>query len=137
MPSIETETQTSVVTDINVELVVEMSEESCTIIHAVYTTSPKFVVSGWWVNVHPETYLINTDGEKLQMIHAENIVIHPLQLAFSNKASHRFTMIFPKIPSTWECFDFMELLSSPLKFYVPKIKRNDSAIYNIKLSYPF
>ena len=46
--------------------------------------------------------------------------------------SKNFTLIFPKIPESWQVFSFTEFGSSG-RFEVLNIKRNDTGVYQIKL----
>jgi hypothetical protein len=131
MKLINTELQQSVIVNFDTDLLLKMSEESFTLLHCKYTTSPNYN-SGWWVNVHKTSFLINSaSNERLEMLHAIGIPFVPDRHLLKNFGdSLQFTLVFPKIPKHWDLFHFREKTSGE-HLKTNGIKRNSSGIYRV------
>ncbi len=113
------------------ELLGNLEGEAFTLLHCKYTTSPNYN-SGWWVNVHKTSFLINSaSNERLEMLHAIGIPFVPDRHPLKNFGdSLHFTLVFPKIPKHWHLFYFREKTTG-VHLKTNNIKRNDSGIYRV------
>ena len=129
------ETFAEVKCDIDPKLLEQSEEQSYTIIHCTYTTSPKYNCN-WWVNIYPTTYLVDRySGEKLEMIHAIGIPLPPQKRHLQRRGDKViFTLIFPKIPKEWSIFSLIESANNGEGLMGLNISRNDSGIYRIRIS---
>ena len=85
--------------------------------------------------MNPETYLVNHPfGEKIKMTHAINVPLSP-ECHYFKKVGEvlNFTLIFPKIPLSWDAFDLKELSGELFAFTVKDIERNHSGIYRVEV----
>ncbi len=135
MPSIETET--SVITDIDTELLATLDDGKRSILLFVYTTS-KIYQRDWWININKTTFLTNHDtGDDSQLIPAMNIPYPPEKVLYHKTKGnkHYFNFIFPKIiDKSWDCYGFAEKTAYSVGIYIPQIIRNNSGTYRLKLN---
>ena len=131
--SIETNTKEKVVIEIDNEILQSAEEQSYTFLHCKYTTSPEYL-DGWWVNIYKTSCLIcRGANENLEMLHALNIPLAPEKHYFKRFGDTlTFTLIFPKVPKTWNVFDFIEK-SGGGGLRVLGIRRNSSGIYRVAI----
>lgn len=97
-----------------------------------------------WVTVTKSTSVIHRiSNQRLALLHAINIPVDPEKYWFKYPGERLpFTLIYPKIPQDWDCFDFVgdpdavtdvpdgHIVSGWL---VKNIKRNETGIYRLKL----
>jgi len=124
---------TSIYTQIEVsnEILQDFEEEGYTYLHCTYFTSPKFV-GDWWVNIHSTSYLVGANNQKLIMLHALNIPLAPERHHLKKFGDYlKFTLIFPKIPPSWELFSFSEECNGVYGLSVRNIPRNNTGAYNL------
>lgn len=110
------------------------NEESQTIIYCNYFAPEKYD-DGGWVNINTTTFLINEKtGNKLKLIHVENVPVAPQRHHFSKTGEKiRFTLIFQGIPKSWERFSLSETALFGDGFVVKNILKNSTGIYEINI----
>jgi hypothetical protein len=127
----EYDTRTYTKIEISNDLLQDFEEEGFTYLHCTYYTSPKYE-SGWWVNIYPTSFLMGGNNQKLEMLHAINIPIAPEKHYLKKFGDYlKFTFIFPKIPTSWKLFDFIEECTSGNGLAVYNIPRNNVGAYNV------
>jgi hypothetical protein len=68
------------------------------------------------------------------MLHAINIPIAPQKVFLKNYGDKIvFTLIFPKVPDPWNTFNFVESCIGLNGFFIPRIQRNNSSVYRLKI----
>jgi hypothetical protein len=109
-------------------------ESGVTIVHCRYVATDKYV-NGGWINIWPSTYLqCSASGDTLDLMHAIEIPLAPERHYFRKAGQvKRFTLVFPKVPEHWECFDFREQAGFSSGFIVEGIQRSSSGVYHIHL----
>ena len=105
-------------------------ENTLTLIHITYTTSPKYF-SGWWVNIIPGTFLINpVTCDKLELQAAVNIPYSPAKAYLKKRGDQlKFTLIFPAIPEDWNTFHMVEPGGNDTCL-LEGFERNPSGVYH-------
>ncbi len=105
-------------------------EESQAIIHCNYVAPEKYD-DGGWVNINTTSFLINEKtGNKLKLIHVENVPVAPQRHHFSKTGGKiRFTLILQGIPKSWERFSLPETALFGDGFVVKNILKNSTGIY--------
>lgn len=108
--------------------------EGQTLIHCTYVAKEKYV-NGGWVNIYDSTYLVNPDTkDTLRLVQAYNVPLSPEKYYFKKpRQTKQFTLVFPRIPKHWNCFNFFEVAGKTLGFTVRNIERNDAGVYHIEL----
>ena len=108
---------------------VDPSENQLTFVHITYTTSPKYD-SGWWVRIHPQTFLFNpVTCDKLDLQSAINIPYSPKKAYLKRKGDQlHFTLIFSAIPEDWDTFHLVEPGNGDT-FVLENFKRNAEGVY--------
>ena len=113
----------------------QFSVESQTIIHCKIKAY-EFVPNGGWANISPNTYLINRQSnDRLKLIYAENIPYAPHRYFFRNSNDClNFTLLFQKIPETWQTFCLYEETNLGDGFFVAEVPKNKSGVYQIRIN---
>ncbi|MBC7556151.1 MAG: hypothetical protein H7195_04240, partial [Chryseobacterium sp.] len=80
------------------------------------------------------TYLLDTQSEhKSKLLFADNICFNPDWVEVPLVENYYFTLIFSGLPKDCTFFDFAEIIPESGGFYVPKIERNKTDVYNINI----
>ena len=111
-----------------------LADPARTILYCKYTSKKEYV-NGGWVNIYPTTYLWNREtGDKLLMEFALDIPVAPKCHFFNNVGEiKQFTLIFPKVPSSWNSFTLVEHTNKEYGFVVYDIERNNLGVYRVEL----
>jgi len=119
---------------VDLELLSNYQEEEFTLVHCNYWSSHDYQ-DGGWMAIWETTYLVNrTSQEKLALLHAIGIPIAPQKHYFKKKGEFfPFTLVFDKIPSSWQKFDLREDAGRGASFSFSNIERNNSGIYRVKV----
>ena len=93
-----------------------------------------FYDSDWWINIWRTTFLVDSlTNDSIELISAVNIPFGPDRHYFKHKGDRlNFTLIFPKLPKSWEAFHLFENAPSG-GFEIRNIGRNETGIYRLKL----
>jgi hypothetical protein len=112
------------------EVAVDPAENQLTLVHLTYTTNPKYD-SGWWVRIHPQTFLFNpVTCDRLELQSAINIPYAPKKAYLKKKGDQlHFTLIFNAIPEDWETFHLVEPGKGDT-FVLENFKRNAGGVYH-------
>lgn len=101
-----------------------------TIVHCHYVSKSKYV-NGGWVNIFPDTFLIGSDGNKIQMTHAINIPIGPERHFFKrNGEEKKFTLLFPPLPDNWTHFRVQEYVQQSVGLCSSEVKCSGTGVYH-------
>lgn len=96
----------------------------CTYIPAGFTSTR--------IRIWPSTFLISREtGERVQLMHADNIGLYPQWLFIDSLDHHDFTLIFPRFKGLCKHFDLIEDIPEPGEFIVRNIIRNRSDCYKV------
>jgi len=85
------------------------------------------------VRIWKTTFLIDKDGGRSGLIHAENISIAPTWTLIPDRATHSFLLIFSALPKGCKHFDLVEEIPQPGGFHITNIPRNQQDVYHIDL----
>jgi hypothetical protein len=85
------------------------------------------------VRIWKTTFLIDKDGARSGLVHAENISIAPMWTLIPDRATHSFLLIFAALPKGCKQFDLVEEIPQPGGFHVINIQRNQQDVYHIDL----
>ena len=105
-----------------------VEEESQVIIHLHLN-----LVWGERIRIWKSTFLrIHDGGEKIKIIHAENISFYP-EWTSCKSGKTSCTLIFMGLPKNCTVFDLIEEIPEPGGFYIPNIQRNNSDVYHLEI----
>lgn len=112
------------------KLLQNTEEVGQTIVHCRYVSSSKYV-NGGWVNIFPDTFLIGSDGVKIQMTHAINIPIGPKRHYFSRHGEEKhFTLLFPALPENWTHFRVQEYVQQSIGLCSKEVNCSGTGVYH-------
>jgi len=109
-----------------------VEEEKQVIVHCCFaaTPSPDMLIRIW-----PSTVLIDEhSGHRSSLVHHENITLFPYWTLVPPFADFWFTLVFTGLPAGCSYFDLKEEIPEAGGFHVPRIKRNKSDIYRVKIT---
>lgn len=123
-----TSPETEVDTEVSTET--DFLEESYVYVHC---RLPE-VAPGMLVRIWRTTYLCDCDSPaKSELVHAENISYAPQWTMIGDDKSYSFLLIFSALPKSCTRFDLKEEIAQPRGFFVSKIQRNSTDVYNVIL----
>jgi hypothetical protein len=109
----------------------EIAEEQQVIVHCCFKNNFAF---GMLIRIWRSTYLLdNQSSHKSKLLFADNICFNPAWIEVPSVENYYFTLIFSGLPKACSSFDFAEIIPESGGFYVPKIKRNKTDVYNINI----
>ncbi len=118
--------------EIKEELHAKTQEEKQVIVHVCYPANP---FPGNLIRIWPTTFLIDeVSGHHSKLIHAENISVFPYWTEVQPMKDFWFTLVFSGLPADCKQFSLDEQIPESGGFYVPKIERNRTDVYRIKIS---
>ena len=128
-----TEIETIEVTEVKgkTKIFSSVDEEGQVIIHCKYVNDTGDFAG---VRIWKSTVLLdeNSDHES-ELLHAEGVTYYPQWTAVPPNKTHRFTLVFSRLPKSCTMFHFYERIPQPGGFMVANIKRNNSDVYSIEL----
>ncbi len=118
--------------EIKNELYARSQEEKQVIVHICFPASP---FSGNLIRIWPSTFLIDEiSGHHSQLLHAENISLFPYWTEVMPMKDYWFTLVFSGLPDGCKQFSLKEKIPQSGGFFIPKIERNRTDVYRIKIS---
>lgn len=107
-------------------------QEGYTILNCTYYTPPKYAM-GCWVKIYPTSYIVDSiTGERLKMMNAINIPLEPERYYLKKVGDFlNFILVFPKMPTHWSSFNFIEQSDDNNGFSLLGIKKNSSGLYRV------
>jgi hypothetical protein len=108
----------------------QVEEESQVIIHVHFMAFPGALIRIW-----KTTFLIPEapSGEKVPLVHAENITLAPVWTHLDGYGVFTFTLIFKGLPGDCRIFDLSEEIEESGAFYFSAIPRNETDVYHLWL----
>lgn len=111
------------------EALLQIQEERQVIVHCSVQLRPGDMVRIW-----KSTYLHSLpDGNRIPLLHAENISIAPQWTMVHDFCTYRFSLVFAGLPTGCTSFDLVEEIEDTGSFYAQGIRRNPSDVYQIWL----
>ncbi len=84
------------------------------------------------IRIWSSSFLVDRQSNHVsKLVHYENISLFPEWTDIPPGKDYHFTLIFSGLPQSCLSFDFLELIPESNGFFVEKISRNLSDIYNI------
>ncbi|MGS0747012.1 hypothetical protein [Halpernia sp. GG3] len=109
----------------------EIAVEQQVIVHCCFTNNFAF---GMLIRIWQTTYLLDTQSShRSKLLFADNICFNPDWVEVPLVENYYFTLIFSGLPKDCTFFDFAEIIPESGGFYVPKIERNKTDVYNINI----
>lgn len=109
----------------------DIKEESQVAIHFKYTGS----MWGTKIRIWKSTFLqAKGSSHRSNLVHFENISLHPTWTHVSAGETINFTLIFSGLPKDCEYFDLIEDIPEPGGFIINDIKRNNSDVYHFTMT---
>lgn len=117
-------------TDVLFSIRPELLNDSYMYVHChVRHTSQEMLIRIW-----KTTFLIDVNtGNKVGLIHAENITFAPVWTIVPQHFNYTFLLIFSGLPKSCRVFNLVEEIDQPGGFFVPDIVRNETDVYHIDL----
>jgi hypothetical protein len=120
-----------VVTNVELKEATEVDEEGQVIVHCKYVNDTGDFAG---VRIWKSTFLLDENSEhESELLHAEGVTYYPHWTAVAPNKTHRFTLIFSRLPKSCTHFHFYERIPQPGGFMVANIKRNNSDVYTIEI----
>ncbi len=112
-----------------VQQLLQVEEESCTIVHCrIFTEEPTMI------RIWPQTFLVQDTGNRCKLIRAFNISMMPDWTYFPVKSGFiRFTLVFEGLDKQCRSFELLEDIQEPGAFYSNPIIRNNSDVYQAEV----
>ena len=109
------------------EVLTQINEEQQVILHCSFLSFPGALIRIW-----PCTFLIpKNGGDKIPLVHAENISFAPVWTQLEGYGVFTFTLIFNGLPRNCSLFDMVEDINEPGSFIIPDIERNSTDVYRV------
>jgi hypothetical protein len=107
--------------------------EKQTIIHCTHHAERRFILGGW-INIHPNTCLMNDHGlGVLPLEYAIGVPLAPDKHLYNGyDESLKFTLVFKGIPANWLSFTLVEKAEEGEDFCIRNIKRNGVGVYYVR-----
>lgn len=117
--------------DVKLKVATEVDEEGQVIVHCKFVND----TSGFsGIRIWKSTVLIDEhSNHESELLHAEGVTYFPEWTVIAPNKTHRFTLIFTRLPKSCTQFHFYERLPQPGGFMVANISRNNSDVYTIEL----
>ncbi|WP_417429033.1 hypothetical protein [Halpernia sp.] len=113
------------------DLKTEISTEQQVIVHCCFKNNFAF---GMLIRIWKTTYLLDTQSShKSKLLFANNICFNPDWMEVPLVENYWFTLVFSGLPKDCTHFDLAEIIPESGGFYVPKIERNKTDVYNINI----
>lgn len=125
-----TRPQVEVLTGPETSLVVKVEEESQVLVHVHFLAFPGALIRIW-----KTTFLIPSvpSGEKVPLVHAENITMAPMWTQLDGYGVFTFTLVFKGLPRDCKVFDLTEEIEESGAFHFSDIDRNETDVYHLWL----
>jgi hypothetical protein len=109
----------------------QTEEQKTTIVHCrIYSPLPTLA------RIWDSTYLLEENGNKVQLIKAFNISIAPNWTLFSPEGNFlHFTLLFEGLSKGCTLFQLVEDIVEPGGFFSDRIQRNKTDVYEVELAY--
>ncbi len=122
--------QVEVLAEPETALAVKLEEESQVLVHVHFLAFPGALIRIW-----KTTFLIPTipSGEKVPLVHAENITMAPMWTHLDGYGVFTFTLVFKGLPRDCQVFDLTEEIEESGAFHFPEIARNETDVYHLWL----
>lgn len=109
----------------------EIAVEKQVIVHCCFKNNFAF---GNLIRIWKTTFLLDAQSaHKSKLLFADNICFGPKWMEVPLVENYWFTLIFSALPKDCTYFDLAEIIPESDGFYVSKIKRNRTDVYNINL----
>ena len=87
------------------------------------------------IRIWPSTFLYaKNSNHKSELLHAENITLHPTWRSVEYGQTINFTLIFSALPKDCIQFDMIENIPESGGFAIMDIERNNTDVYFIEIS---
>ena len=125
-----TRPQVEVLAEPETALVVKVEEESQVLVHVHFLAFPGALIRIW-----KTTFLIPSvpSGEKVPLVHAENITMAPMWTQLDGYGVFTFTLVFKGLPRDCKVFDLTEEIEESGAFHFSDIDRNETDVYHLWL----
>ena len=122
--------QVEILTDHEVAYSVKVEEESQVLVHVHFLAFPGALIRIW-----KTTFLIPSvpSGEKVPLVHAENITMAPMWTQLDGYGVFTFTLVFKGLPRDCQLFDLSEEIEESGAFHFADIARNETDVYHLWL----
>jgi hypothetical protein len=119
-----------VLTESETALAVKVEEESQVLVHVHFLAFPGALIRIW-----KTTFLIPSvpSGEKVPLVHAENITMAPMWTQLDGYGVFTFTLVFKGLPRDCKVFDLTEEIEESGAFHFSDITRNETDVYHLWL----
>ena len=107
----------------------EIEVEKQVIVHCCFKND---LAVGMLIRIWRSTFLLDArSSHKSKLLFADNICFEPNWIEVPSVENFWFTLIFSGLPKGCTHFDLAEIIPETGGFYVPKIERNNTDIYNV------
>jgi hypothetical protein len=122
--------EVEVLAEPEIALSVKVEEESQVLVHVHFLAFPGALIRIW-----KTTFLIPSvpSGEKVPLVHAENITMAPMWTQLDGYGVFTFTLVFKGLPRDCKLFDLTEEIEESGAFHFSDIARNETDVYHLWL----